>query len=525
MSDSSFYNYVLSSGLLEKSTLDELADSVRARSGVEFIDELLSNEIVERELLNTWQVSQLMEGRTRFTLSRYKIVDSIGQGGYGQVFLAKDPLGPLLAQTLTGYGEFVAVKVLPFNRATPELIARFQREIELQVNLFHPHLVRYIDSGHDGNVHFMVHEYIDGGDLRQKIRTEEKLPIHTVAKLMIQIADAIACLHKHGIIHRDVKPANILLSKDGNAKLADMGFAIRVDQQKENENISELQISSTLERISLTPGEKDRNKEEDDVNLKGKLVGTADYMAPDQIRDPHHPVPAWDIYSLGCTLYQMLTGIVPFPSGDARAKIIAHLQQEPPDARMFNQAIPFDIIGLLWEMMAKNPAERIDSLEEIKERLVPWVNEIPHTINRTSFIDILEPETPLKAESQIKETPEPAAKKDYPLPQPPTEEEMRDIILEGRIGGEPYPEDLKLLEEYIVVNLPGGVGWRIRIPPVIPEPVEPRIPFLIRYIDEYQWTAINNFFTVILYYLLSPIALAMLILLILWAIFFRNNIG
>ncbi len=239
----------------------------------------------------------------------------------------------------------MALKVLPLAKATPELTRRFLHEIEIQKNLSHSNLVRFLGSGRDGNVHYMVHEFIDGGDLRELFHREGVLSIDVVAPFLSQIARGIHYLHENGIVHRDIKPANVLLVSTGEAKLTDLGLSLPFGQAVLTGTATDTVIST--------------------------VAGTVDYMAPDQILDPAHPAPAWDVYSLGCTLYQLLTGTVPFSRSDAQQKLRARVQADAKDARIHHQAIPFDVADLLRSMLARNPVER-PTASEVARRLNAW---------------------------------------------------------------------------------------------------------------------------------------------------------
>ncbi|MDR0521645.1 MAG: serine/threonine protein kinase [Planctomycetaceae bacterium] len=300
-------------------------------------DLLLAEELIRQGYINRWQSEQLLEGRVKFTLGRYRIFDSVGRGGYGFVFLGRE----------SAEKPFTAIKVLPISMATPQLSQRFLREIALQKGLLHPNLVRFIESGQDGSVQYMVHEFADGGDLRTLLRRESFLPVPAAAAVAAQAARGLGYLHKNGIVHRDIKPANILLSGSGTAKLIDFGLA-----------------------VPMTASAEDGKRE---TAGGDRIAGTVDYMAPDQLRHPSCPVPAWDIYSLGCTLYQMLTGTVPFPDGDPQEKFRLRLQSEPKDVRLFNQRVPFDIADLLKSVLSGKPGSRAVSAEEMANRLDAWV--------------------------------------------------------------------------------------------------------------------------------------------------------
>ena len=319
-------------------------------------DTQLADELIRQGFLNRWQAEQLLEGRAKFTLDEYRIFDAIGQGGYGYVFLGRKP----------SEKQFTAIKVLPSTKATPELSRRFMHEIELQRDLRHPNLVRYMMSGQDGNVNYMVHEFMDGGDLRALLRQENTLPLNTAITITAQIARAIQYLHENGIVHRDVKPANILLSSDGTAKLIDLGLATLIDPQY----VAIYQ--SSAEENSAGSRQLDSAIYDSSIIRSGRVAGTVDYMAPDQLRAPKQPIPSWDIYSLGCVLYQMLTGTVPFPEGDTQEKFRSKLQSEPKDARIYNQAIPFDIADLLRSILSPQRNYRITTAGAIADRLDAW---------------------------------------------------------------------------------------------------------------------------------------------------------
>lgn len=300
-------------------------------------DQQIAQRLVEMGVINNWQAGQLLEGRTKFTLGPYKIIDSIGQGGMGQVFKAEHSV----------LGRVVAVKVLPRSKSTPEAILNFNNEIRALAKLDHPALVRALDAGHDGNVYYLVTEYVPGSDLRKLVRREGPLDMQRAASIISQVAEGLAHAHARGLIHRDVKPGNVLVTPDGEAKLSDLGLA--------------------------GPLEGDTEKDP----RFGKIVGTADYLAPDHIKAPWDPKPAWDIYSLGCTLYYAVTGKVPFPGGSTADKARAHCELRPLDPRRLNPRLSPEFVEVMADMMAKDPAQRIASAEEVVQRLKPWASNRP----------------------------------------------------------------------------------------------------------------------------------------------------
>ncbi|MDR0869465.1 MAG: serine/threonine protein kinase [Planctomycetaceae bacterium] len=346
---------------------DSLDGEKVEESTVSPLDRQLAAELVRSGLLNDWQSRQLLEGRTKFTLGRYRILDALGEGGYGHVFFGIENSIWQAAGKKKEKREkeekyqYVALKVLPLTRATEDLTQRFLHEIDIQRNLNHPNLVSFLTAGRDGNVNYMVHEFVNGGDLRMLFYKNGILPLEIITAAVRQIADALIYLHGNGIVHRDIKPGNILLSSDGTAKLTDMGLSVRY-----NRNALDIAARRAEENFFL-------DKQIDEATqLSGKIAGTVDFMAPDQIRNPANPSPAWDIYSLGCTLYQLLTGSVPFPAGDTKQKLWARLQGEPREPRVLNPAIPFGIADLLKKMMIPNPFDRLTA-NGVAERLDAWI--------------------------------------------------------------------------------------------------------------------------------------------------------
>ncbi len=213
-----FVRCALASGLLTQQQLDDACAGAPDGSGPDVpppSDRQLADRLVDLGLLNAWQAKQLLDGQTRFNLGPYQIIDSLGQGGMGQVFKAQH--GKM--------GHIVAIKVLPRDKCTPEAIANFQREIRAMARLDHPKLVSALDAGEDGNVHYLVTEFVPGMDLRKLVRQDGPLDMSAAASVICQVADGLAYAHAQGIVHRDVKPGNVLVSPEGDAKLLDLGLS------------------------------------------------------------------------------------------------------------------------------------------------------------------------------------------------------------------------------------------------------------------------------------------------------------
>ncbi|MCA9134469.1 MAG: serine/threonine protein kinase, partial [Planctomycetales bacterium] len=220
--ESLFCSSVLASGLVLAPQLNYCLRVARHRQGQQGLpadtplpDRLLADILVEQEALTAYQADQLLEGRTKLHLGPYVITDWIGQGGMGQVFKAVHQL----------MGRECAVKVLPLSRATQEARDNFRREIRMQAGLDCPYLVRAFDAGQDGNVHYLVTEYVPGMDLRRLVKSRGPLPIQQASKIIMQAALGLDYAHRMGLVHRDVKPGNVLVTPAGEAKVSDVGLA------------------------------------------------------------------------------------------------------------------------------------------------------------------------------------------------------------------------------------------------------------------------------------------------------------
>ncbi len=332
-----FRKSALLSGLVTEQQLRSSLEAVISVSGGSNVDvnaisdKALAEQMIESEVLTPYQADQLKSGRTKLNLGPYVINDWIGQGGMGQVFKAVHEI----------LGRESAVKVLPLSKANTDSISNFHREIRTQAQLDHPHLVRAFDAGEDGNVHYLVVEFVPGTDLRRLVRAQGRLTIQQASNVIMQAAKGLEYAHSRGLIHRDVKPGNILVTPNGIAKVSDLGLAGFIH-------------------------------EADNDPRKGKIVGTADYLAPEQIRNPNEITSVSDIYALGCTLYYAITGKVPYPGGSAKNKARRHLEETPWHPRRFNEEVSDEFVDLIADMMEKDPSMRVQTAGEIVSRLEPW---------------------------------------------------------------------------------------------------------------------------------------------------------
>ena len=333
-----FERALLASRLIDAAALMEVArempDDPTIVGGA--ADDRLAQRLIARGLLNQWQIEQLRAGRTKFTLGPYLIVDAIGKGGMGHVFKGRHEL----------LGRIEAIKVLPKSRSTQQSIANFQHEIRAQAQLDHPNLVRVSYADKDGDTYFLVTEYVPGVDLRRLVRRCGALSPDQAAWIIAQAADALEYAHRRGLVHRDVKPGNLLLRPDGVVKVTDLGLAWCLEDS-----------------FGAAPGGS------------GKVVGTCDYLAPESIIQPDRIVPVSDVYALGCTLYYAVTGKVPFPGGNAAEKMRRQKHDEPIGPRAFNNQLPLPLADLIAGMMAKDHRERTASAAIVAERLRHFVRD------------------------------------------------------------------------------------------------------------------------------------------------------
>jgi len=261
----------------------------------------------------------------------YRLLVELGHGGMGTVYQALHP----------HLEKIVALKVLRSHLTSdPTAVARFRREMRAVGKLDHPNIVRATDAGEEGGTHFLVMDFVLGADLSRVIKQVGALPSPEACEIVRQAALALQHAHQHALVHRDIKPSNLMLTHEGSVKLLDLGLVrLQSDQPSGVDAVSH----------SLP-------------------LGTPDFMAPEQI-DGDAPVDIRaDIYSLGCTLYALLTGCAPYEDGrhlSPIAKIVAHLHEQSPDVRVLRPDLPEDLAGILDRMLAKAPQDRFSTPLEV----------------------------------------------------------------------------------------------------------------------------------------------------------------
>ncbi|MDX1948517.1 MAG: serine/threonine-protein kinase, partial [Pirellulaceae bacterium] len=245
--------------------------------------------LVVEQKLTRYQADLVARGQHGgLVLGNYVILDKIGQGGMGAVFKARH----------RRMNRVVALKVLPAAMSSiPEAITRFQREVEAVARLSHPNIAAAYDADEAAGLHFLVMEHVDGPNLASYVRDKGALPIAAAVRLLAQAARGLAAAHAVGVVHRDIKPSNLMVNRQGKLKILDMGLA---------------QMRDSGSDVDLTS----------DVTQTGRVMGTVDYMAPEQARDAKSVDYRADIYSLGCTAYYLLAGNTPAPAGSAAEKLL-----------------------------------------------------------------------------------------------------------------------------------------------------------------------------------------------------------
>ena len=275
--------------------------------------------------------------------NRYEIISLVGQGGMADVYKAQDTI----------LNRIVAIKILRQKLSEdPMTLVRFQREASAASRLSHPNVVDIYDVGEYNGMHYIVMEFIRGRTLKELISLRGPLSVDEAVHIMRQLTSAIAHAHEHNIIHRDIKPQNILVKDDGTIKITDFGIAVANDA------------------VQLT--------------LNNAVMGSAHYLAPEtaQGKDPD---PKIDIYSMGIVFYELLTGSVPFQGKTPTEIAIKHLREPIPFVRDFNPGIPQSIENIVLKATAKNPAERYDSASDMLYELMHYNDISNRNVQRVTF--------------------------------------------------------------------------------------------------------------------------------------------
>lgn len=348
--------------LLEKSGIadqDELKESLGSLSakvdGSAVGTQELTDHLIESGIITQWHADKLLAGKYKgFFLDKYKLLGHLGTGGMSSVYLAESK----------NTRKKRAIKVLPKKKVSDKsYLDRFYREGKAAASLNHPNIVRVYDINNSGDTHYMVMEYVQGKDLYETVRDDGAMPIDEVVDSIYQSAEGLLHAHEKGMVHRDIKPANLLRTESNSIKILDLGLALFNTEGEE----------------SLT------------VLYNEKVMGTADYLSPEQAVNSHEVDHRADIYSLGCTLYFLVTGRPPFDKGTLAQRIAMHQSKEPDSILDSREDCPQSLVDICTKMMRKNPDDRFADCNEVMKTLAEFRNS-PETFK----LD-LSPPTPVVA--------------------------------------------------------------------------------------------------------------------------------
>jgi serine/threonine-protein kinase len=363
------------SGLFSTAAAQELLAQMTAAEAL--TADAVAARMIAKKVLTPYQAEQLLAGRGDECLvaGRYRILEKLGEGGMGAVYLAHD----------TQLDRDVAVKVLPAQSLSDaDAIARFKREARALAKLSHPNIIQAYDSGVDKGRHFLVMEYVEGATLAAILRERGAIPPALAADMIYQAASGLHHAHEKGLVHRDVKPANLLWSRV--QPLAGHPAPAAKEQARPSPGLT----TSYLAPAALSKGIVkildlglarflQDQLGSSQVTREGVGVGTPDYMAPEQFRDALHADTPTDIYGLGCTLYQLISGTVPFPGSSFSEKADAHAKKEPIPLEERCPEVPVGLAFVVSKMMAKRPEDRFQTAGEVAEALAPYIAGASHS--------------------------------------------------------------------------------------------------------------------------------------------------
>jgi serine/threonine-protein kinase len=325
--------------LLQPDQLAELTPDLLARHGNV---RLLAKYLLQRGWLTVYQMNQLFQGQAAaLVLGPFRVMDKLGEGGVSQVFKAWDTRRKCVAAVKTIRSEHMA---------NAEAVGRLQREMRVIAQLSHPNVVKAFDVDLVNERHYFAMEYVEGTDLGKMLKLSGPLPVRQACDFIRQAALGLQHAHELGLVHRDIKPGNLLVTGGGaSVKILDMGMA-------------RLQLS-------IKPEEEPT----DQLTVEGVLIGTADYLSPEQAKNPRTVDIRADIYSLGCTFFHVLTGEPPFPGKTVLEKIYKHQTAEPDWNALLEVTQQPALVEIIKKMMAKKAVARYTTPGEVAAALAPFV--------------------------------------------------------------------------------------------------------------------------------------------------------
>lgn len=315
--------------------------------------EALLERLIEEERITRYQAQKFLNGQSsEIYFGDYVVMEELGRGGMGTVLLARH----------RRMEREVAIKVLPVTALdSKDAVARFYQEVKVAAQLTHPNIVHAYDAGEHHGFHYLVMEYVRGHDLSHVLEQLGPIPAHLALDYLLQAAKGLEYAHAKGVVHRDIKPSNLLLDDEGNVKILDMGLA----------------------RLGTGIGDHEASR---NLTTTGQVMGTVEYMSPEQAEDTRNADSRSDIYSLGCTLYRLVTGQAPFSRDTVVKTILAH--REAPIPRMASLNVPglVAIDGLFESMVAKDPERRFQTVTQ----LVQEIKRLTDTVDFEKSCEVVE---------------------------------------------------------------------------------------------------------------------------------------
>ena len=361
------------SGMVDEQKLAAYLHRRQLTRGLPDDPRVFADEMVQDGIVTYFQSEQFLLGKWRgFTIGKYKLLERVGVGGMGQVFLCEHMF----------MKKRVAIKVLPPAKAEhPAALGRFYREARAAGSLEHPNVVRTHDIDQDGNLHFIVMDYVDGPNLLDVVKKFSPLDITRAISYVRQSAAALEYAFRNHLIHRDIKPGNVLIDRKGVARILDMGLARFINDHSD--------------QLTL--------KYDDKI-----VLGTADYVAPEQVANSHAVDIRADIYALGATFYFLLAGHPPFPTGTVSQKLLWHRTKEPTPIRQIRPEVPEGLAAIVARMMAKEPKARYQTPGQVVSELAPFLTG-PVPLPAAEEMPALSPAATDGMATEVPaETPEPA---------------------------------------------------------------------------------------------------------------------
>jgi serine/threonine-protein kinase len=342
----------------------------------------MMKQILASRRLTRYQLKKVIQGKAaELRVGPYVVTDKLGEGGMGKVYRAR-----------RADGATIALKVVrPALVPNPVVRGRYAREVQTAGTLAHPNIVRLYDAGEDAGRFYLAMEFVDGIDLARMMYLYRRLEVPEACEYARQIALGLRHAHEKGFVHRDIKPSNVVVSGERHLPQAGEPAVVKV---------LDLGLARAIDPDDMVVPNLTRDH---------TVVGTPDYMAPEQARDSKHPDPRSDLYSVGCALYFLLTGSVPFPRGGPIEKILAHQAETAAPVQSLRPEVPDGLATLVAKLLAKRPEQRVQTAGELAELLAPYARYPEGAAPVEVVVRETAPHAPLPAASTVAGTAPPSS--------------------------------------------------------------------------------------------------------------------